>query len=229
MPPYNQRGELSNPARYRPPMNPKRTRSLVSLVAALFLLGGCAGKSSPPAVSEIWQGTKNTVSTAYEATKNTITTTYNSITNKKPEEPKPDNTKNAVSFGSGTNAGTEGKTTSSRGPSYDADIRTGNIKPITDPQVRGSGPKELHVIPRASLTTAGLRRQMAKVDKDLENEKNPRRRTLLTNRRRQLAEALRTSQMEEEIVREIGKLRGRLRALQEKLRKIRAVQPGVKS
>ncbi len=67
----------------------------------------------------------------------------------------------------------------------------------------------------------------ASVDAELKREKNAPRRKLLTNRRRQLQEALQNAQTEETIVREMNKLRGRLRLLQKKLEDVRKAKSGM--
>ncbi len=204
-------------------MTSKKIRTFAAAIAVSFLLGGCAGNSPPPTASEIWQSTQKTISTALERTKDTLTTTYNRITKRKPagENKTP-------SSGAGAIAAPEGKTPSRRVPSYIAEIQSGKVKPITGIQVRGSGSKELRVIPRGSLTSDKLRRQLAEVDDNLERERDPRRRKLLTNRQRRLTVALQNSQMEDAIVRELDKLRRRLRILEGKLKEVRKARQGKK-
>ena len=201
-------------------MTPKRIRTLISLAFALLLLGGCAGNSPAPTVSEIWQNTQKTVSSAYEKAKSAVTSAYNRITDKKPEDSKPAEAKKVSSPGSTA-------ISSPGGPPYTTDIQAGRLKPITARQVRGSGRKELHVIPRGSMTPKELRRQMASVDAELKREKSAPRRKLLTDRRRQLQEALQSAQTEETIVREMNELSGRLRLLQKKLEDVRKAKSGM--
>lgn len=204
-------------------MTPKGFRTFTTAAAALFLLGGCAGNSPPPTASEIWQSTQKTISTALERTKETLTTTYNRITKRKPAGEN-----KTSSSGAGAIAAPEVKTPSRRVPSYIEEIQSGKVKPITGIQVRGSGSKELRVIPRGSLTSDELRRQLAEVDDNLEFERDPRRRKLLTNRQRRLTVALQNSQMEDAIVRELDKLRRRLRMLEGKLKEVRKARQGKK-
>ncbi len=202
-------------------MTPKKFHTFIESVAVLFLLGGCAGNSPPPTASEIWLGTKKTVSTAFERTKETLSSAYNRITNRKPagEEKAP-------SSGARASATLEGKSPSRRVPSYEAEIQSGRVKPIIGTQVRSSGSKELRVIPRESLKSNELRRQLTRVGEDLELEKASQRKELLAKRQRQLTVALRNSQIEDAIVREMDKLRKRLRMLEGKLEEIRKTRVG---
>ncbi len=204
-------------------MTPKGFRTFASAVAVLFLLGGCAGNSPPPTASEIWDSTKKTVSSAFKRTQETLTATYNRITNR-----KPDGGEKASSSGTRASAAPEGKTPSRRVPSHEAEIQSGKIKPITVIQVRGSGSKELRVIPRGSLTTGELRRQLAEVGESLELERDPQRRKLLADRQRQLTVALQNSQIEDAIVQEMDKLRRRLRMLEGKLEEVRKTRLEIK-
>ncbi len=202
-------------------MTSKKIRTFAAAVAVSFLLGGCAGNSPPPTASEIWENTKKTVSTAFKRTQETLTATSNRITNKKPDDEEKDSPSGARAI-----AAPEGKTPSRRVPSYEAEIQSGKVKPITGIQVRGSGSKELRVIPRNSLTTAELRRQLAGVGEDLELERDPRRRKLLAGRQRRLTASLQQSQMEDAIVREMAKLRRRLRLLKGKLEEVQKTRLG---
>jgi hypothetical protein len=173
--------------------------------------------------SEIWQSTQKTISTAFKRTKETLTNTYNRITNR-----KQDDGGKASSSGTGASASPEDKTPSRRVPSYEAEIQSGRVKPITGIQVRGSGSKELRVIPRGSLTTNDLRRQLAEANENLELERDPQHKKLLAERQRKLTVALKNSQMEDAIVREIDKIRRRLRLLEGKLEEVRKARLGKK-
>ncbi len=177
------------------------------------ILSGCAAGSGSPSLSGFFKTTQKAVVSAYETTKKTVVSTYNRIT----KEKAPDKSAAEKSTAEKSAEGFPARSA----PNYEEDIRTGRLRAITEPQVRGEGARRIRVIPRGALGPGELAGRIAQIDRELKWERDPRRRSALVRRRRELAEAREKNLKEERIIRDMSKLRERLRGLQTDLDKIR--------
>jgi hypothetical protein len=183
------------------------------------ILSGCAAGSGSPSFSGFLEGTKKAVVSAYETTKKTVVSTYNRITGSpadKTKEKAPDKSAGNVA-GEKTSEGFPARSA----PNYEEDIRTGRLRAITKPQVRGEGAKRIRVIPRDALGPGEIAGRIAEIDRELKWERDPRRKSALIQWRRELAEAREKNLKEERISREMRELRERLLGLESNLDKIR--------
>ncbi len=191
---------------------PRTHRWILYSALTAGILSGCAAGSGSPSLSGFFETTQKAVVSAYETTKKTVVSTYNRITGSpadKPKEKAPRPKKSAGGFPARS------------APNYEEDIRSGRLRAITKPQVRGEGARRIRVIPRDTLGPGELAGRIAQIDRELNWERDPRRRSSLVRRRRELAEAREKNLNEERIIRDMSELRERLRGLQTDLDKIR--------
>ncbi len=151
------------------------------------ILSGCAAGSGSPSFSGFIETTQKAVVSAYETTKKTVVSTYNRITGTPADKPKEKAPPAEKSTGGAAAEGFPARSA----PNYEEDIRSGRLRAITQPQVRGEGTRRIRIIPRDALGPG------------------------------ELAEAREKNLKEERIIRDMSKLRERLRGLQGDLDKIR--------
>ena len=194
---------------------PRTHRWILYSALTAAILSGCAAGSGSPTFSGFLEGTKKAVVSAYETTKKTVVSNYNRITGA-----PADKAKEKAPGKSAAKKSAEGFPARSA-PNYEEDIRTGRLRAITKPQVRGEGAKRIRVIPRDALGPGELSARIDEIDQNLKWERDPRQKSALVRRRRELVEAREKNLKEERITREMRELRERLRRLETDLDKIR--------
>ncbi len=196
---------------------PRTHRWILCSALTAGILSGCAAGSGSPSLSGFFETTQKAVVSAYETTKKTVVSTYNRIMGAPADKPK-EKTPPAVKSVPDKSAG---RFPARSAPNYEEDIRSGRLRAITEPQVRGEGARRIRVIPRGALGPGEFAGRIAQIDRELKWERDPRRKSALARRRRELAEAREKNLKEERIIRDMSKLRERLRGLQGDLDKIR--------
>ncbi|MEE9256743.1 MAG: hypothetical protein V3V56_06215, partial [bacterium] len=159
------------------------------------ILSGCAAGSGSPSFSGFIETTQKAVVSAYETTKKTVVSTYNRITGTPADKPKEKAPPAEKSTGGAAAEGFPARSA----PNYEEDIRSGRLRAITEPQVRGEGARRIRIIPRDALGPGELAGRIAEIDRELKWERDPRRKSALARRRRELAEAREKNLNEERI------------------------------
>ncbi len=200
-------------------------RNFVFTVSLVFL-AGCASGAGGNSLSGFWERTRQTVSSAYETTKNTVSSAFRKMSVSSDEKVTVKTTSSddrASSKATPSSQDPASSEDSARGafasrPSagFEEDIKSGRLKPITEPQVRGSGDKKFRVIPRKK-SAGELGSQVAELDRQIAGERDSRRKESLLKKRRRLARARAIALKEENLARAVDKERAKLRKMEQEL------------
>lgn len=192
-------------------------RNLIFTVS-LTLLAGCASGAGGNSLSGFWERTRRTMTSAYEATKNTVSSAFRKMSVSSDEK---------VTVKTTTSDATPALQEPARGAfasrpaaGIEEDIESGRLKPITEPQVRGSGAKKFRVVPRKK-SAGELGSQVAELDRLIAGERDSRRKESLIKKRRRLARARAIALKEETLARAVDKERAKLKEMERKLKNMR--------
>ena len=194
-------------------------RNFVFTVSLVFL-AGCASGAGGNSLSGFWERTRQTVSSAYETTKNTVSSAFRKMSVSSDEKVTVKTTSSDDRASSQDPASSEdsarGAFASRPSAGFEEDIKSGRLKPITEPQVRGSGDKKFRVIPRKK-SAGELGSQVAELDRQIAGERDSRRKESLLKKRRRLARARAIALKEENLARAVDKERAKLRKMEQEL------------
>ncbi|MBT3352131.1 MAG: hypothetical protein HOC91_17510 [Nitrospinaceae bacterium] len=191
----------------------------VFICAALLVFAtGCAGKSTSPSASNLWQQTQQGVLSAYQATKNTVSSIFGKLNFDKSKEKekitKKNNSPNTDSFPARSQL------------NYEEEIKSGRLTSIKEPTLKGSGSKSLHIVPRNSQSLDELNDQITSIDRELVLERDPKKRDALLRRRNRLVETRARIFKEKDMILEVGKTRKKLQQQEKELENFRETKSG---
>ncbi|MBI3128717.1 MAG: hypothetical protein HYZ11_14025 [Candidatus Tectomicrobia bacterium] len=190
-------------------------------IALALALSGCASSGEKSAASSVWDRTVQGVSSAYDATKTAVTSTIHRIAKdqregweemEKQKEAPP--AKPAAPAVRAPEPRPPDRLPSAR-PTY----REEDIGRSPQP-ARTSESRRIALLPRIPQAPEQIRARMAEIDRILGQDTDPAARQRLAAEREGLSRALQASLEEESLIREMERLRARLRRLQERLNEV---------